>query len=302
MTIVKNVIREVRKSRMKIIIEVGSTCTKIDKVENGKIEHLETVTILFKKHYLEKKQFNNQDVQILIEKVNQMKRMTSAIYVCGTSIFRTLEPKEKQMFLAEFQEKTGVPFEIISQDKENELTVIGATRYVNQKVAVFVGGGGSTEIAIYDKKMIEMANSPIGVVDVINVFPDLVEDIATSKLEEVKAYVKERVQIPKQKADILILAGGGHEHFARNSGLQYTKNTLFSDEREPIMMDIETRKKDALRYYQEISLEEIRRKVNDPDWWYATRAMVAFVLVVAEAMDAKYIVPTDISMVHGLLI
>ena len=94
MTIVKNVIREVRKSRMKIIIEVGSTCTKIDKVENGKIEHLETVTILFKKHYLEKKQFNNQDVQILIEKVNQMKRMTSAIYVCGTSIFRTLEPKE----------------------------------------------------------------------------------------------------------------------------------------------------------------------------------------------------------------
>ena len=32
----------------------------------------------------------------------------------------------------------------------------------------------------------------------------------------------------------------------------------------------------------QLSLDEIRNRVNDPDWWYATRAMSAFVLVVAE--------------------
>ena len=48
-------------------------------------------------------------------------------------------------------------------------------------------------------------------------------------------------------------------------------------------------------------LDEIRTKSNDPDWWYATRAMCAFVLVVAEEIGAKYIVPTDIAMVYGIL-
>ena len=67
------------------------------------------------------------------------------------------------------------------------------------------------------------------------------------------------------------------------------------------MMDIETRKSETERYYKEISLDEIRSRVNDPDWWYATRAMSAFALVVAEAIGAKYIVPTNIAMVYGIL-
>jgi len=69
----------------------------------------------------------------------------------------------------------------------------------------------------------------------------------------------------------------------------------------PIMMDIETRKKETERYYKEISLDDIRKKSNDPSWWYATRAMCAFVLVVAESIEAKYIIPTNISMVNGIL-
>ena len=67
------------------------------------------------------------------------------------------------------------------------------------------------------------------------------------------------------------------------------------------MMDIETRKKETERYYKSISLDEIRQKVKDPDWWYATRAMCAFSLVVAEAIDAKYIIPTNIAMAYGII-
>ena len=66
-------------------------------------------------------------------------------------------------------------------------------------------------------------------------------------------------------------------------------------------MDIELRKKESERYFKEISLDEIRNRVDDPDWWYATRAMCAFVLVVAEAIGAKYIIPTDIAMVYGII-
>ena len=212
-----------------------------------------------------------------------------------------MKKEEKETFLTNFRKETGYDFNIISQERENELTVFGTTRFVKDKVCVFIGGGGSTEIAIYDKNIKESVNTKIGVIDVMQKFPDLAEDLATTDLEQVKSYIKERLHLPKEKADILILAGGGHEKFARYSGIKYEKNTLYEDKASPIMMDIKTRIEETERYYRKISLDEIRKRVKDPDWWYATRAMSAFVLVVAEAIGAKYIVPTDIAMVYGIL-
>ena len=221
--------------------------------------------------------------------------------MCGTSIFRSLSDEQRDEFLNLFLNNTGIKFDIISPEKENELTVEGAARNVNKKVAVFVGGGGSTEISIYDNGIKEMVNTPIGVIDIMNKYPDLGDNYATTNIDEVKKVVREKLNLPKQKADTLILAGGGHLRFALNSGISYEKNNLYEDKMQPVMMDIETREKDTDRYYKEISLDDIRKKVDDPNWWYATRAMCAFVLVVAEEVGAKNIVPTDISMVHGLL-
>lgn len=285
----------------KIIVEVGSTCTKVDKFNGKTIEKLEGKTIQFKKHYNEDKKLRESDIVELIKSIKELKAISEDIYVCGTSIFRSLNDLEKNSFLERFKNETGYDFNIISQEKENELTVFGTTRFVNDKVCVFIGGGGSTEIAIYDKKIKESVNTKIGVIDVMQKFPDLAENFATTNLETVKTFIKERLNLPKEKADILILAGGGHEKFARYSGIKYEENTLYNDEASPIMMDIETRKSETERYYKAISLDEIKSRVNDPDWWYATRAMSAFALVVAEAIGAKYIVPTDIAMVYGIL-
>ncbi len=285
----------------KIIIEVGSTNTKIDLYNGKEIEHLATKTIEFKKNYKKENRLLEEDIKNLVNIVLEYKNIYSDIYVCGTSIFRNLTDIQKDEFLKRFNESTGFEFNIISQEQENELTVFGAVRKVNQKVAVFIGGGGSTEIAIYDNGINEMVNSSFGVVDVTSNFPDLVNDLASSNLEDVRRFVKERLNLPKEKADVLILAGGGHKLFALNSGIHYEKNTLFEDSMEPIMMSIEDRKKDTSRYYKEISLDEIRRRAENPKWWDATRAMCAVVLNVAESIGAKYIVPTDISMVYGII-
>ena len=282
-------------------MEVGSTCTKVDKFNGNNVEKLEGKTIQFKKHYNEDKKIRESDVNELIESIKELKNISKDIYVCGTSIFRTLNDLEKNTFLEKFKNETGYNFNIISQERENELTVFGTTRFVQDKVCVFIGGGGSTEIAIYDNGIKESVNSKIGVIDVMQKFPDLAENFATTNLETIKEFIKKRLNLPKEKADILILAGGGHEKFARYSGIKYEENTLYKDDASSIMMDIETRKSETERYYKSISLDEIRDRVNDPDWWYATRAMCAFVLVVAEEIGAKYIVPTDIAMVYGIL-
>ena len=241
----------------KIIVEVGSTATKIDRFDGKNIESLEGKTILFKKHYNEDGSLRESDVQELIDIINNLKEISEDIYVCGTSIFRNLKESEKLNFLNKFKNETGYDFDIISQTEENELTVYGATRFVNQKVCVFIGGGGSTEIAIYNNGIKEIVNSKIGAMDVMQEFKD--------------------------------------------SGIKYEENTLYEDKTSPIMMDIKTRIEETKRYYKEISLDEIKSRVNDPNWWYATRAMCAFALVVAEDIGAKYIVPTNIAMVYGIL-
>ena len=285
----------------KIIVEVGSVCTKVDKFDGKKIERIKEKTIQFKKHYNEDKALRESDVTQLIYFINNLKKISKDIFVCGTSIFRTLSEVEKNDFIDRFQKETGYSFNIISQEQENKLTTYGATRFAKGKVCVLIGGGGSTEIAIFDKEIQESVNTKIGVIDIMQQFPDLANDIATTPLETVMEYIKPRLNLPKQKADILILAGGGHEKFARQSGIKYEKNTLYEDDASPIMMDIETRRSETKRFFTEISLDEIRAKSNDPDWWYATRAMCAFALVVAEQIGAKYIVPTDISMCYGLI-
>lgn len=284
----------------KLIIEVGSTCTKLDEVNDSGIKRVKEVTIEFKRNFNKLKQLDNNDVDKLINLVKEEQLEYDNIFVCGTSIFRVIEQQMKEEFLKKFYVETGLEFNIISQEEENKYTVEGATRNVQGKVAVFIGGGGSTEIAIYDNGIKEMCNTKIGVIDVMEQYPDLGENLARTDVKTVREWVKTKLKVPTQKADVLILAGGGHMKFAKNSGITFEKNTLFEDKQEPIMMDINTRKLDTERYYKEISLDKIRSKVNDPEWWYATRAMCAMVLEVADNLDVKYIIPTDISMVYGL--
>lgn len=46
----------------KIIVEVGSTCTKVDKFDGDNIEKLEGKTIQFKKNYNEDKKLRESDI------------------------------------------------------------------------------------------------------------------------------------------------------------------------------------------------------------------------------------------------
>lgn len=285
----------------KIVVEVGSTVTKVDEYDGKCVQHLGDYVIEFKKNFKKENRLSELDVEELIKRVKKLQEEYESVYVCGTSVFRALTDEQKKEFLDKFKNDTGLDFDIISPEKENEFTVVGAAQKVNQKVAVFVGGGGSTEIAVYDNGIKEMVNTPVGVIDIMNMFPDLGDDLPKVSLDEVKRIVEEKLNVPNEQVDVLILAGGGHKRFVLGAGLKYEKNSLYEDENEPIMMDIETRIRESYRYYEEISMDEIRARVDDPNWWYATRAMVAFALVVAEKMGVKYVVPTDVSMVYGLL-
>ncbi len=284
----------------KIVIEVGSTCTKIDRYNGEEIEHISTTPIQFKRNYLNLNKLDENDVESLISLVNSVKE--DDVFVCGTSIFRQLDEEKRNNFLNEFKKRTGREFNIISQEEENIYTVKGATRKFKDAV-VFVGGGGSTEISYVENGQIkEMKNNKIGVMDILKIYPDLADDIATTSLEEVMKYIEERIEVPDVQTDYIILAGGGHEYFARESGVRYEEEKKHGDKYASICMNMVERIEDTNLYFTDISLDEIRSRVDEPDWWYATRAMCAFVLVVAEKIGAKVVVPTNISMIHGIVL
>ena len=50
----------------KIIVEVGSTNTKVDLAVDGDVKHLETITIEFKKNFKKENKLNSKDIEILI--------------------------------------------------------------------------------------------------------------------------------------------------------------------------------------------------------------------------------------------
>lgn len=284
-----------------IIVEVGSNNTKIHKIIDKQIEKYEQIYIPFKQNYIKDGKLKQKDINDLVKTINHLEDKVDGIFVCGTSIFRDLSENEQEYFLRTFSKLTGHNFKIVSQKEEMELTVYGSVVGLGEKACIFIGGGGSTEIAIYDKGIVEVKQTSLGVVDILREFPDLSEDIATTSIDEVKEVIKSKLNLPKAKADILILAGGAHEKLARYSGMKYKKNILYNNQYAPIMVDYNVSVEETKRFFYEISLDEIRGKSDSPEWWDATRVMCAFVAVVGESIEAKYLIPTNISMAKGII-
>ena len=78
----------------KIIIEVGSTNTKVDLYNGKEIEHLETVTIEFKKNYKLENKINEEDLNKLFDVIKNTLEYTSNIHIYGCSIFRSITNDE----------------------------------------------------------------------------------------------------------------------------------------------------------------------------------------------------------------
>ena len=285
-----------------VIIEVGSTNTRGYFYENDKINDLGRKTIEFKNHYKREQKLNKNDKKILFDFINSLDE--DNIFVYGTSIFRNLTDEQKREWLVEFKEKTGIEFNIVTSDMENEYTVYGAIANTNYKgkVAVMIGGGGSTELAILeDGKIIEKANSNFGAMDVTDNFPDLKTDFTTTDFEVMVSETKKLINMPRHKADILILAGGDYIYFYEELKYSIKKNEFCENDLQPYIIDKELMDELDQDFFYNVSLEKICKQTSDDGWWRGARGMRICVKALVDILGAKYIVPTRINMVYGIV-
>ncbi len=284
------------------IVEVGSTNTKAYYVNNSEVKDAGFKTIEFKNHYKINNCLDEKDKNDLIEFVNSLNN--DLIYVFGTSIFRKLNDDERNEWLEEFKSKTNHEFRIVSSKEENEYTVYGAianTSY-DGNIAVMIGGGGSTELAITkDGEIIESANSSFGAADTSDMFPNIKTDYATSDYDEMVSKTKELVNMPKNKADILILAGGDFIYFFEGLNYPMEKNKFYDNNLQPYIMDNDTLDQYYRNFFYNIDLEEVCVRTNNDAWWRCSRGMCLCVKSLVDILDVKYIIPTSINMVYGIM-
>ncbi len=284
-----------------VIVEVGSTTTKSYLYENEDITELSLVVIPFKEDHKKDNRISNKNKNLLFNFIKNIKEYN--IFVYGTSIFRNISELELNTWNKEFKDNTGIEFNVVTSDMENEYTVYGVISSIDYKgkIAVMIGGGGSTELSIVENgKIIERANSTFGAIDIIEAYPDLKEDKVTTDYDLMINETKKMVNIPNNKADLLVLAGGNYTYFYEELGFPIQKNKFYEDKLQPYCIDRESMDLFDRKFFYEMSLDEIGKRTNRDSWWRGTRGMRICVETLVQILNIKYTIPTKISMVYGI--
>lgn len=286
-----------------IIVEIGSTNTKAYLYQNDSLENLGFRTIEFKDNFKKENKLQDSDKKLLFEYILELKKISENVFVYGTSIFRNLNLKDKNSWLKEFKEKTGCDFNIVSSEEENRYTTYGAyDKSYKGSIAIMIGGGASTELAIFNNgELVEEEFYNFGVTSATDRFPDIRGDIVTSDYDEMIRTMKELVDTEiKHKADILVLAGGDHIYFVEGANYPVLKNKFYDNPLQPYYMNIKDCDKADQKFFYETSLDSICKKTNKEAWWRGVRGMRLCVKVLCDLLDVKYVIPTRIGMVYGI--
>lgn len=284
------------------IIEVGSTNTKTHIYENNKLIYEDTTTIKFKAHYSQTNKIDDNDINLLINVIKKALTYTENVNIYGSSIFRSLSKEELEEFNQKLYNSVKVKLQVVSQEDEALYTALGCYGDINYngKICVFIGGGGSTElIFVENKKVIGKRYFDFGVVKVTSKFPTLKNDIAECSFAEVYDYVDSLVGDIEEKAEVIILAGGDHLFWYESGKYKMLKNTLYSSENQPYMIN-QTMNDDYDRYAITRSLDEVRNSTSNPLWFDDVRSMKVITNLISHKINSSYIIPTKIGMEQGL--
>ena len=290
-----------------VVIEVGSTNTKSFLYDNGEVKEYPHVTIEFKSNFKKRGVLDGADVSSLCALVKGFKQHTPNIFVFGTSVFRELKEPERKAFIAEFKKKTGCEFSVVTPEQESEYTVAGVTlgNDYNGRIAVMIGGGGSTEVCIIEnKKIIERHCNNFGAVTVTQKFPMINDHRPNMTFSEVEQFCLGLTHDIKNKADILVLAGGDYIGFYECAGAEFLeKNKFFADKLQPCAMTMKNIETVDRRFVCEQDIRDYYKNYPQYNaaWWDGTRGMRFCVRAVTKKCGAKYVIPTKINMCLGII-
>lgn len=285
------------------IIEVGSTNTKAYLYKEGKLENLGARYIAFKTNYKKNNCLDKNDVDELCSLIEEVKESVDKVYIFGTSIFRNISEDERIDFISFIRTKYDTEFKVVSAAEESAYTVKGVIGNIDKplKLAVVIGGGGSTEIAIVENgEVIKTLNLDFGAMDITEKFPELKDDTVKTDFNEMLDYTLSLVPEIDEDVDVMVLAGGDYIYFYETANYAMEKNDIYEDDNQPYMLEFEIFNDYDLDVLSK-SLDDIKARCpGNEGWWDGARGMRFCMNAIARRLNAKYIIPTRINMLIGI--
>lgn len=283
------------------ILEIGSTNTKACIYKDGTLNDYGQKYIAFKNNYVDN--LSDSDINDLYNFIKEIRQSVNKIYAYGTSIFRKISEEQRNEFTNNLKDQFNIDFKVVSADEEALYTVNGVIGNIDytDKLAVVIGGGGSTELIITDnKKITNKILLDFGAMDITNAFPDLKNDKVATDFDTILNYTLNKIEDINIDVDALVLAGGDYIYFYQNADYEMENNYLYKDINQPYLLTF-----DKLNFYDHDiltkSLNGIKAKcIGNEAWWDGARGMRFCMNAVARKLNSKYIIPTKINMIIGL--
>lgn len=289
-------------------IDLGSSTIKVYEYENS-LTLLEEHSIYFKNGFDKKKGISKENLQELCEYFSELKEKYHFLYenthIYVTGIFRELNYGRKIELVKLFNDKFDLYFNIISHGIENYyLASAMQNEYNGKKVLIINMGGKTTELVTFvGPKIVDTKNLKIGVADLLNNFEDVNLPKSGNTVEEMDAFVAERLSdlVLDQDYDCAIFTGG-EQRFELLTDFNLVPNTMFDDGIHQYMVSLEDYISGTERVFYEVTMEELYQLMpQNPKWMDGARAGAIIPLTLFKKGNIPWIIPSDLNLIHGVI-
>lgn len=290
----------------KILLDIGSSTIKVYKYSGQKLSLLLQRSIFFKENFDPEGGISPESKKELFELLDAIKAQNrnAQIKIYATGIFRKLAPATKTAFIDEVFLRTGLYFNIISQELENfylEKALIGKCSLKEPILLINIGGGTTELVVMYGDEAIERKNLDIGVGTILTKFPEINENISKTKLDEIVNFVESKLPVLDNKSEIAFLTGG-ELTYMKLANYPLQKNNLFEDEDHPFLITIDDYKIKNKEIFEKITLKELEDLMPDnPKWMHGARAFSAISQAICEKYGILKIIPSDSNLINGVI-
>ncbi len=289
-------------------IDLGSSTIKVYCFE-AELKLIEEHSIYFKNDFDAELGISENNLKELCNYFEELKKKYNLKYdntfIFVTGIFRNLVATKKQELVRLFNDTFDLHFNIISHGIENYyLAKAMENNYNNNKVLIINMGGKTTELVTFvGAKITDTKNLNLGVADLLNHFDKVNDQYSGNTIEEMEAFVKEKlIDIELDKDYDCAIFTGGEERFELLTGFNLIDNTLFNDNIHKYMLSLENYIKGTEKVFNELTIEELYELMpSNPKWMDGARSGAIIPLVLFKITNVRWIIPSDLNLINGVI-
>jgi len=289
----------------KILIDIGSSTIKIYKSTQEEVSLLVQRTIPFKDGFDSEGGISDLAKKELFELIDSVKEENKSlpIKIYTTGIFRKLTDVARISFIDEFFERTGLLFNIISQDLENfylEMALAGKCQ-LNEPILLINIGGGSTELVVmYGKEAVERKNIDLGVGAINTKFPQINEEMSKITLQEAINFIRENLPDLSNKVKVAFYTDG-ELNYMQLASYVLKPNRLFKDNDHPSLISVVDFSKRNKEIFEKVFLKELESLMpNNPKWMHGARGCSAIAQAICQRYQIQTIIPSNSNIINGV--